>query len=293
MQLDQSKQSIIDSFYEDLLASLDAGGDSPGAAMAAYTASLHRAWRGVLGLLPLARGWRVLDVGSGFGLLGVEITANLAVSVTGVDIEPRFVASAASVRDRLMEVPGFFAEGSALAFDTGDILALPYPDESFELVVVRELLQFLVEPQRATDELYRVCVPGGLACVSDVDDQFYITWPEPSPAFARLHAAVATVQHERGGDRHIGRKLTTYLRRSGFEIASTVILPEALHLHGDAAAAEHALLVRQLEDAKTRLVASGAMTEECFDEDMAAVRNEVIDERFRMNARVIALGRRL
>ena len=92
---------------------------------------------------------------------------------------------------------------------------LRFDDDRFDLAFVRELLQFLTDPVQAVGELHRVVRPGGYACVSDTDDQLHITWPEHSPALARLVGAVSDIQHARGGDRQCGRKLSTYLRQVG------------------------------------------------------------------------------
>jgi len=282
---------MLDRHYGALLDEMQARGDLQGVALAAYTASLHTTWRNVvLRVLGVQGGWRVLDVGSGLGLLAFELAANLPVQVEGIDLEPDFVAGADDLRRRLEAEHGFFAGGASVRFGVGDVMAVPFADREFDLVVVRELMQFLADPVGATAELHRVCKPGGHVCVSDIDDQLYITWPEPSPAFERLHRAVDEVQRGRGGDRHVGRKLTTFLRAADFDVASVLVVPEAQHLASNEV--EHRLVLTQLEDARTRIVEEGAMTGADYDEAMAELRAEGPHEQFRMNARIVAIGRR-
>lgn len=292
VELDQAKQGVLDELltaYADELRRDPA--EETAAVTLAYTHTLHRSWRTALRMLPVPPGWTVLDVGCGLGILSFELAANLPLSVQGVDIEPRFVAHAEELRRRLDE-RRFFAQGATVRFSEGDVRALVVPDDSVDLLFVRELLQFLPDPPAAVAELFRVTRPGGYACVSDTDDQLHITWPGPSPAQERLVGAVASLQHERGGDRHTGRKLSTYLSRAGFEITSVVVLPEAQHRVADANDVEHALILEQLRAARGRLVASGRMTGEEFDADLADLEAEAPHEEFRMNARIIALGRK-
>ncbi len=43
----------------------------------------------------------------------------------------------------------------------GDAHALPFVDAAFDVVLCTEVLEHLVEPQRAVDEMFRVLAPGG------------------------------------------------------------------------------------------------------------------------------------
>ncbi len=43
----------------------------------------------------------------------------------------------------------------------GDALALPFRDHAFEVVLCTEVLEHVLEPQRAIDEIFRVLEPGG------------------------------------------------------------------------------------------------------------------------------------
>ena len=257
----------------------------------AYTHGLHGPWRNVVRMLPVQPQWSVLDVGSGLGILSFELAGNLPVVVTGVDIEARFVAHAVELRRRL-EDRGYFAPGATVRFTEGDIHALEVPDDSVDLLFVRELLQFLPDPLAALRELFRVVRPGQLVCLGDIDDQLYITWPPPSPAQERLVGAFTALHRQRGGDRQVGRKLSTYLSEAGFLIDSIVVLPEAQHRVVDGRDAERALILAQLRAARDGMVNSPAMTESEFDADIAALASEPAHDEFRMNARIIVLARK-
>ncbi|MGH9019273.1 MAG: methyltransferase domain-containing protein [Acidimicrobiales bacterium] len=290
MELDPGRQAVLDAVLDAYTDELRVAEDDESAVTLAYTHSLHRMWRNALRMLPVPSGAAVLDIGSGLGILCFELAANLALRVHGVDIDPRFVAHSDELLARL-DKEGLFAEGTLLRFEKGDIHRLNFADDTFDLVFVREVLQFLADPVAALDEVFRVVRPGGYACVSDTDDQLHITWPAHSPSLSRLVAAAAGIQESRGGDRHCGRRLSTYLRQVGFDITSVVVLPEAQHRVVDTADGERALIIEQLHTARARIVQTGTMTPDAFDADLAHLEAEDPYEEFRMNARIIVLAR--
>jgi ubiquinone/menaquinone biosynthesis C-methylase UbiE len=242
-------------------------------------------------MLPVPDGSAVLDVGSGFRILPFELAANVAVRVEGVDLEPAFVEHAVTLEARLAD-QGLFVRGSQLGFSVGDACDLEFADRSFDLVFMREVVQFVPEPVTAMREIYRVLRNGGFACVGDTNDQLRITWPPPRPALARLVAAVSEVQHSRGGDRQSGRKLTSYLRAAGFEINSLVVLPEAQHRLIRSDDAERVLVIEQLKSERSRVLAADVIDAQRFDADLAELEHEGPFEEFRLNARIIALAHR-
>jgi ubiquinone/menaquinone biosynthesis C-methylase UbiE len=292
VELNEAKQRQLDNLLVAFADELRADPDEEEAAVTlAYTHGVQRAYRTLLQMLPVTPGWSVLDVGSGLGILSFELAANLPVTVDGIDINSRFVAHAQELRRRLQSM-GYFGEGAVVRFSQGDIHALQVPDNSVDLLFVRELLQFLPDPLAAVAELFRVVRPGGFACLSDIDDDLYITWPPPSSAQERLVGAFRSAHHQRGGDRHAGRKLSTYLRQSGFDINSMVVCPEAQHRIVDETDVERSLVLAQLRAARDRLTSSQFLTEAEFDADLAELASEPAREEFRMNARIVVLGRK-
>jgi ubiquinone/menaquinone biosynthesis C-methylase UbiE len=287
MLMDRAKWPVLDRVLEDRLSELPPGNRHN---LLRYTASLHRSWRAVLQMLQLPPEWSVLDVGCGYGILGFELAGQAPMRVHGIDIEEDLVEDAGNLADALEDLD-YFVPGSQVTFEVGDVMDLPVDDGSYDFTVVRELLQFLPDPAAAVDELVRVTTPGGHVCLSDTDDQLYLTYPEPSPALARLHAIFRQAQEDRGGDRSMGRKLSTLLVGSGCEVASVVIIPEAQHLVASAASFERELIIAQLDDARDRIVATGLIGAAEFDADLDAVRSEPPFEQFRTNARVVVIAR--
>jgi ubiquinone/menaquinone biosynthesis C-methylase UbiE len=291
VDLDDRKFGVLDTTLAGYADELRQCGDATAAVTLDYTRSLHKSWRTVLRMLPVAPGGFVLDLGTGLGIVAFELAANLALDVSGIDIEAGFVNHANALLNRLGAL-GLFSPGSTIRFSQGDIRATGFPERMFDLVFVREVLQFVPDPVEAVAEVFRVLRPGGYFCVSDTDDQLRITWPPASAVLEGLVTAVAAVQHKRGGDREAGRKLTTYLRAGGFEIAGVVVLPEAQHRVVDVHDAERSLIIEQLHAARTRVVEAGAMDAHRFDADLAALEREPPFEEFRLNAKIVVLGRR-
>jgi SAM-dependent methyltransferase len=111
----------------------------------------------------------VLEVACGPGIVACEL-ARVARHVTGSDLTPAMLELA---RERQQS-----AGLTNLAWDQGDITALPYPDATFDLVATRYSFHHLLNPGTALAEMKRVCRPGGKIAVIDV-----LVEPEASAAY--------------------------------------------------------------------------------------------------------------
>ena len=103
--------------------------------------------RGLIGLTDLGD---VLDAGGGDGATA-QLLAPRARSITCVDVSETLVDAA---RVRLAGHPNVRAE-------TADLHALPFPDASFDQVLLLNVLTHLKAPARAAAELARVLRPDG------------------------------------------------------------------------------------------------------------------------------------
>lgn len=96
-------------------------------------------------------GERVLDVACGAGQISIP-AARAGARVTGLDLADNLVEQA---RVRARE------EGVDARFDQGDAEAMPYDDESFDVVVTLLGAMFAPQADKVAAELLRVCRPGG------------------------------------------------------------------------------------------------------------------------------------
>ena len=122
---------------------------------------------------------RVLEVGSGPGRLATRL-AELApgIQVTGIDIVPEMVerANALAARSEVAE---------RVAFQVGDVAALPFPDASFDVVVSTLSLHHWANPVKGLAEIYRVLRPDGAARIYDVVD-WIRRFEQPGPGIVEL-----------------------------------------------------------------------------------------------------------
>ncbi len=160
-------------------------------------------------LLPhLRAGMSLLDVGCGPG----TITADLALlvapgDVVGIDAAADVVAQAQAHAEGL-GVPN-------LRFEVADLFALGYPDASFDVVHVHQVLQHLGDPAAALVELRRVLRPDGVLAARDSDYGAF-TWAPADPRLDRWLGLYFAVTARNGHDARIGPRLLGLAHEAGF-----------------------------------------------------------------------------
>ncbi|GGL39162.1 methyltransferase domain-containing protein [Phycicoccus endophyticus] len=158
-------------------------------------------------LLPhLAPGMRLLDVGSGPGTITADLAARVAPErVTALEAtEAALALTEAELRRR--EVPADLV--------VGDVLDLPFPDASFDIVHAHQVLQHVADPVRALRELWRVCRPGGVLAVRDADYGAFAWWPA-LPGLERWRSLYAQAARANGGEPDAGRRLLSWALAAG------------------------------------------------------------------------------
>lgn len=108
--------------------------------------------------LPWRSGERLLEIGLGYGTVG-QLLAERGLDYHGLDISPGPVGMMA----HRLELLGL--DGAATRAMVGSALAIPHPDESFDVVVSIGCLHHTGDVQRSIQEVRRVLRPGGHAMV--------------------------------------------------------------------------------------------------------------------------------
>src|SRR6202165_5323215 len=100
-------------------------------------------------------GARVLDAGCGTGALTLALLRNLKVPVklTALDLSASSMATARKYVDKKQS-------DQPVRFAQGNVLALPFSDEAFDLVLTSGVLEY-VPLDEGLSELARVIAPGG------------------------------------------------------------------------------------------------------------------------------------
>jgi SAM-dependent methyltransferase len=160
---------------------------------------------------PLEPGDRVLDLGCGAGRHAFEVYRRGA-RVVAVD---RSAEEIAQVRDMFgaMKLAGEAPEGASAIAVRSDALRLPFPDGSFDKVIISEVLEHIPADAHAISEVARVVKPGGLIAVTVPR-----WWPE------KVCWALSDAYHEvEGGHVRIykRRELLGRLRRAGLRPRGT------------------------------------------------------------------------
>lgn len=137
------------------------------------TAGLHHRWRErAADLAAIGRGSRVLDVATGTGDLAVELARRVGPrgEVIGSDFSERMLTLAR-------------AKAPEIAFEHGNALALPYPDDRFDAATVGFGARNFSDLERGLAEMARVVRPGGRVVVLELTtptdpplSTFYRVW---------------------------------------------------------------------------------------------------------------------
>lgn len=160
--------------------------------VANFTSGIHTggapATQQLLEMIEINPGYQILDVGSGPGSTAVQIAEKTGARVSGIDLSPEMVSQA---RKRAQEM----GLSDKVDFREGNVLALDFPDGSFEAVIFESLLTILPgDPGSALGEMIRVLKPGGVVAGNEATiDPGYLaeleSLLEAHPAIQRAYTA--------------------------------------------------------------------------------------------------------
>ncbi|MFT3799385.1 class I SAM-dependent methyltransferase [Microbacterium sp.] len=128
-------------------------------------------WDRLLRRVSLSTGDRVLDLGCGRGSVAIMTAIRYPeASVTGIDLW-RVGDQSGNSRSAAEANTALNGIGERLAFDTGDMTSLPYPDATFTLITASLSLHNIHTPEgrrMAIQEAVRVLAPGGRVLIVDI-----------------------------------------------------------------------------------------------------------------------------
>ncbi|MEV4704968.1 methyltransferase domain-containing protein [Actinoplanes sp. NPDC049316] len=155
----------------------------------------------------LTSGATVLDVGCGPG----TITADLATRITPGRI------TALEMTEDALDLARTEIAGRGLTnvtFAVGDVHALEFPNDTFDVVHAHQVLQHVADPVQALREMRRVTRPGGVIAVRDSDYAAFTWFPE-LPELAEWLDLYQRIARANGGEPNAARRLLAWSHAAG------------------------------------------------------------------------------
>jgi arsenite methyltransferase len=183
----------------------------------------------VLKTLQLRESERVLDIGTGPGLLARDMAASVGRDgrVCSIDISEDMLAMS---RKRCADQPW-------TEFQRADATNLPYPDNGFDAAVSTQVYEYVADIPAALAELYRVTRPGGRVVVLDTDYGSLVIHTGDEARMERVLSA----WDEHFVHARLPRILSSHLRDAGFTIRQREVIPMFNPEYHDNTYAKHSL----------------------------------------------------
>jgi demethylmenaquinone methyltransferase/2-methoxy-6-polyprenyl-1,4-benzoquinol methylase len=197
------------------------------------TAGLDLRWRRLAAAAAVRPGDRVLDAACGTGDLALADLRAGAAAVTGLDFSPRMLERARR-------------KSSAVEWVEGDVLALPFADESFDAATIGFGIRNVADLELGLRELRRVLRPGGRVAILEITRPRGPLAPLLSLWFERLVPRLGRLVP--GGSAYSylpasvarfppAEELAALLRSAGFSgVATRLLAGSIVSLHSGAAA---------------------------------------------------------
>ncbi|MFC2546945.1 MAG: class I SAM-dependent methyltransferase [Actinomyces oris] len=164
-------------------------------------------------LAHLSAGMDLLDVGCGPASITADLAERVAPGrVVGLDAAAGALEAArATLSERGLS--------EQVEVTSGDVMALPFEDASFDVVHAHQVLQHLADPVGALAEMRRVTRPGGIVAVRDAVYSAMTWFPVPAGMEQWRSVYMATARAN-GGEPDAGSRLLSWARAAGFADAS-------------------------------------------------------------------------
>ena len=178
-------------------------------ALAAYHRAYERELRVMVGDLSISPGSTVLDLACGDGAyLDLLATSDRTTTVTGVDVDENFLEVAQKKCH----------EGTRMSVIKADAAALPFDDESIDLVWCAQSFYSLPDPRLALREVRRVLRNGGRVAIFENDTLHHMLAPWPVDLEIALRQAEYEAFQKESEDPkrfYVARNLPKLCRKSG------------------------------------------------------------------------------
>ncbi|TKA77691.1 hypothetical protein B0A55_04002 [Friedmanniomyces simplex] len=151
---------------------------------------------------------KLLDVGAGSGTISASLAAYIPLgTVTATDISSDILTRAAEHAKKVGV--------TNITFQAADIYALPFEDETFDIVHASMVLSHLDDPVQAYREMLRVTKSkGGLVANRESDLRMWSYYPE-LPGIKQFHEILLATMKAGGGNVDAGARLVAWAMQAG------------------------------------------------------------------------------
>ena len=163
-----------------------------------------------LAALGLARGERVLDVGSGLAQLTRLMARATQTRVLGIERSREQIAEA------MRQARGAGEEG-LIELRAGDALELPLGASewgAFDVAHARFVLEHVPDPLRVVKQMVKAVRPGGRLVLEDDDHEVLRLHPD-LPSFTPMWTTYMRTYDRAGNDPLVGRRLVSLIHQAG------------------------------------------------------------------------------
>lgn len=179
--------------------------------------------------LQAKEGSLILDAGCGSGVVSRYLATHFPKSrVIACDCSALRIAQAAELASSI----------GNLRFETQDLKQLDYPDDQFDVILSRYVVEHQTpdDLQRVVSEMVRVLKPGGRIVVVDVDGIMHNIYPQTR----RVAQGLGLLLTAKRVDLHVGRKIPWLLAEAGLTSISWRV--EVMSFQGASKSAELELM---------------------------------------------------
>jgi ubiquinone/menaquinone biosynthesis C-methylase UbiE/acyl carrier protein len=245
------ERMIVEGSYDVSNFAIDVGGE-----IQRLNAQVDLFWSQEVALyqrLGLKDGMRLLDCGCGPGYVLEKLHALYpAMECTGIEVDEQLVAVAKrTVAEKHLDRCRIFQQS---------VTAMELPDDSFDFVIARLVLEHLPNPMLALKEVLRVLKTGGKGVFVANDFDLHERTAPDSPALEELYDAYRRARRSEGGNPCIGRELPLLMKRAGYSEVDLQLLAAHNHVLGDAA-----FLKAEGSGIPLQLIKTGHLASEALD----------------------------
>lgn len=109
---------------------------------------------------------KVLDAGCGEGFYVMLLAELYGCQIVGLDNDPEILNRAKK----------WIGEKEGIKFIVGDVTELPFENESFDKIILSEVLEHIPDDKKALAEVYRALKPGGVLGITVPNHNYPLLW---------------------------------------------------------------------------------------------------------------------